>query len=166
MKRRFRIVELVLACLVTGYFFAACEEHHLINGKDMSFKAGKPLKGDIHIGAYNMADETLTLYDDANQDAVYARVTRNQPIKWLIDNTDDMKDFEIVGIKEDRSFPNAPDFFSQVPANNGNHWAAQVHDEGHLDPAKGFLEKYVITWRIKGRPKTYTCDPIMQLNPR
>jgi hypothetical protein len=168
MKRSFRIAKLLLACLLIRDFFVSCNEENDFDGKHKNFTAGKPIKGKIHIINYSMADGSLILRDDANQDAIYGQVTRNQKIKWVIDHDDDepeMKDFEIYNIYADPKFPNATDFFSEIPKLEGDHWAATTGG-GKLDPEKGFLEKYIIAWQIKGNPKIYIADPIMQLNPQ
>ena len=165
MKRIFRIAKLLLACFVLSHFLMSCDETNDFIGKTKNFKAGKPLKGDIRIIDYNMADSSITLIDSANQNAIYVQVTRSQKIKWVIDNGPAMKDFQIDSIYADPNFPNAADFFSDIPARRGDHWIATING-GNLDPKKGFLEKYIIAWQIKGNPKIYVADPIMQLNPQ
>lgn len=166
MKRSFRIAKVLLACLIITHFFVSCHEKNEFDGKH-SFKSGKPLKGDIHIIDYS-TDGTLTLIDDNNNNAIYAQVARSQKIKWVVDHDDDKPDLDnlqIDSIYADPKFPNPPDFFSELPAANGNHWAATINGDS-LDTTKGFLEKYIIVWHIKGNSKSYSCDPIMQINPK
>ncbi len=168
MKRSFRIAKLLLACLVIRDFFISCNEENDFDGKHKNFTAGKPIKGKIHIINYSMADGSLILRDDDNQDAIYGQVTRNQKIKWVVDHDDDepeMANFEIDRIYADPKFPNPADFFSERPKKNDDQWTATINGD-NLDPTKGFLEKYIIAWKIKGNEKTYFADPIIQLNPK
>ncbi len=168
MKRSFRVAKVLLACFVISHFFVSCHEKNDSDDKKYkNFLAGKLLKGDIHIIDYSMADGSLTLVDDVKHNATYAQVTRDQKIKWVIDTDDNpgMDNFQIDSIYPDPKFPNPPDFFSETPAAEGNHWEARINGN-NLDTTKGFLEKYIIAWQIKGKSKTYTYDPIMQLNPK
>ena len=167
MKRSCRIIKVLSACFVLSHFLVSChEKNDADDNKHEKFLAGKLIKGDIRIIAYDMADGSLTLIDEGNHNAVYGRVTRNQKIKWVIDadNYPDMDNFQIDGIYADPNFPNPPDFYSELPALRKNHWAARINGD-NLDPKKGFLEKYIIAWKIDGKSQPYIADPIMQLNP-
>lgn len=168
MKRSFRIIKVLLACFVLSHFLVSChEKNDADDNKHEKFLAGKLIKGDIRIIAYDMADGSLTLIDEGNHNATYGRVTRNQKIKWVIDTDEnsDMDNFQIDSIYADPNFPNSPDFYSELPALRKNLWVATINGD-NLDPKKGFLEKYIILWQIKGNSKTYIADPIMQLNPK
>lgn len=159
MKFISRAIAIFFACFAIGYLFNSCTTSP---NSDHDDKTGKLLVGPIKIVSYNTHDQSLTLRDNNNQNAVYIVVKKTQKIDWQVVGSK-VKHIEIVAIAGDPAYSssNDPNFFSATPEGSGKHWSAQV---GTPDSTKPFY-KYIIKWKLDSDTTTYTFDPLMQLNP-
>lgn len=159
MKQSIRFVAMLFACFAINFFFSSCNRGAKFNGK-----TGQKLIGPINITGYNISDQSLTLKDVDNNNARYVSVSRTQVINWNV--TSEASEVEIVEIAPDPGYHyNDPSFFSTVPHEVGasSHWQATI---GSPDPNNGIIfEKYYIKWKLKNDSKTYSFDPLLQLNP-
>ena len=158
MEKRFPVFAILAGCFVTYLFLPSCSSNKKFTGTPPI------LKGPINITGYDTSKGTLTLKDDNGTDASNVSVQRKMKVNWNLTSSTQSK-IEITAIKSDPHFPfNDPNFFTVAPkpVGSSNHWQAEIED---LDTTKGAIEKYIIQWQLKGFPKTYTFDPLLQLNP-
>lgn len=162
MKQGSRSFTILLACVAIYYFFTSCSSSKF----DKDDKSGQLLANPIKIIGYDISNSSLKLKDNHNHDATYVLILRKQIIDWNVIGNN-VKKLEIVSIYPDPNYQgNSPDFFDGMPAEQGNpkHWRATI---GNPDTTKLFIEKYNIRWRLTDdTTKTYTYDPIMQINPK
>jgi len=160
MKLITRSIAIFFAAFAICYFFTSCKGPSKLHDDD---KTGKLLNGPIRIINYDIQNQSLTLRDNTNQNAVYVVVKKTQPIQWQVTGKQG-EHIEIVEIAGDPAYAssNDPNFFSAAPHGSGKNWTATV---GTPDSTKPFF-KYIIKWKLDSNTTTYTFDPLMQLDPK